>query len=156
MENFTRSKRSQPAHLARTREIAYNTRMRKLVLTALLCAAAACLSGCLSLDSAAVPSGGGEHVLARNYGWSLFNCIPFICGNASPDPSCGCVMFRNDVTMEKVQARLADYAAGRQIECPVYHHADSIFVTLFGFPIPYIICYKEVSVSATLKGGPAR
>lgn len=130
--------------------------MRKTVLTALSCAAAACLSGCLSLDSAALPSGGGEHVLARNYGWSLFNCIPFVCGNASPDPSCGFVMFRDDVTMEKVQARLADRAGGRRIECPVYHNADRIFITLFGIPIPYIVCYKEVSVSATLKGGPAQ
>ncbi|MBR3223468.1 MAG: hypothetical protein IKF72_14710 [Kiritimatiellae bacterium] len=129
--------------------------MRKSALTALSCAAL-CLAGCFSLDKASMRDGDGEHVLARNYGWALFNCIPFICGNASADPSCGCVMFRNDVTMEKVQARLADYAAGREIECPVYHNADSIFITLFGFPIPYVICYKEVSVSATLKGGPAK
>ena len=93
-------------------------RMRKLALMA-LSGAALCLSGCLSIDTAATSYGGGEHVLARNYGWTLFNCIPLFCGNASADATCGFVMFRDDVTMERVQAKLAEYAAGREIVCPV-------------------------------------
>ena len=131
--------------------------MRKLALPFLaLSGLALCLSGCMSVESAPTPSGGGEHVLARNYGWTLFNCIPLVCGNASADATCRFVMFRNDVTMERVQAKLAEYAAGREISCPVYHNADSVFTSLFGFPIPYLLCYSEVSVSATLKGGPTR
>ncbi len=129
--------------------------MRKLALIALSCAAT-CLAGCLSIDTAETKSGGGEHVLARNYGWTLFNCIPIVCGNASADATMGCVMFRDDVTMERLQAKLAEYAAGREMVCPVYHNADTVFITIFGIPIPYIICYNEVSMSATLKGGTAK
>ena len=108
------------------------------------------------MDAAATRSGGGEHVLARNYGWTLFNCIPLVCGNASADATCRFVMFRNDVTMERVQAKLAEYAGGREIVGPVYHNADTVFVTVFGIPIPYIICYNEVSVSATLRERPLK
>ena len=129
--------------------------MRKLAFIALW-SAAMCLQGCMTVESARTPSGGGEHVLARNYGWQLFNCIPLFCGNASADATCGFVMFRNDVTMERVQAKLAEFAGDREIVCPVYHNADSVFITLFGFPIPYILCYNEVSVSATLKEGSVK
>ena len=94
--------------------------MRKLAFIALSCAAT-CLAGCLSIDTAETRSGGGEHVLARNYGWTLFNCIPIICGNASADATMGCVMFRDDVTMERLQAKLAEYAAGREITVSTRH-----------------------------------
>lgn len=155
MISFVRLRCQAATPCARTPSYCIILRMRKLALIA-LSGAALCLSGCLSIDTAATAYGGGEHVLARNYGWTLFNCIPLFCGNASADATCGFVMFRDDVTMERVQAKLAEYAAGREIVCPVYHNADTVFITLFGFPIPYLICYNEVSVSATLKGGPAR
>ena len=117
-----------------------------------------CLAGCFSLDTAPVRATGEEHVLVHNFGWRLFNCIPVVCGNADPDASCGCAFFRDDVTIEKVQAHLAAHAGGREIRCPVYHNSDSVFFNIVGipFPIPYVICYKEVSVSATLPGRSAK
>lgn len=120
----------------------------KKCLYAALCAL--CLSGCYSLDSAPVANFGREHVLVRNYGWSLFNCIPILCGNAAKDPACSFVMFRDDVTMEKIRDRFDEYAAGRSVECPVLHVDDNKFISIYNIPIPYIVCYKEVSFSATL------
>ena len=109
-----------------------------------------CLTGCFSLDSARLPSG-DEHVVMRNYGWKLFNWIPLACGNASEDPSCAFVLFRDDITQEKVQSRFAKYANGRQIESLACHTDDSVFFDFFGFNIPYVLCYREVSFSGTLK-----
>ena len=111
-----------------------------------------CLSGCYTLDHAPVADTGREHVLVQNYGWTLFNCIPIICGNAAKNPKCPFVMFRDDVTMEKIQTRFDEYAAGRNVECPVFHIDDSKFISVYSIPvpIPYIVCYKEVSLSATL------
>lgn len=109
-----------------------------------------CLTGCFSVDSARLPSG-DEHVVMRNYGWKLFNWIPLACGNASEDASCRFVIFRNDVTQEKVQARLEKLANGRVIESPVCHTDDTVFFDFFGFNIPYVLCYREVAFSGTLK-----
>jgi len=123
--------------------------MKKCLYVAL---GALCLSGCYTLDSAPVLDTSREHVLVQNYGWSLFNCIPIFCGNAAKDPSCPFVMFRDDVTMEKIQERFDEYAAGRSVECPVFHIDDTKFISIYSIPIPipYIVCYKEVSLSATL------
>ena len=112
---------------------------------------ALCLSGCFSIDTARIKATGEEHVLVHNFGWRLFNWIPLVCGNASPDASCGIVLFRDDVTMDKVQNRFAAYANGREVINPTYHNRDSVFFDFFGWPIPYIICYKEVALSGTLK-----
>ena len=139
------------AHLRTRAKVLYNTGMRRFATIA-LCGAALCLSGCMTVDRAELPSGGGEHVFARNYGWKLFNCIPLVCGNASADATCGLVMFRNDVTMERVQAKIAECANGREIVCPVYHNYGKVFISFLGIPVPYLLCYNEVSVSATLRG----
>ena len=58
-----------------------------------------------------------------------------------------------DVAMEKIQARFDEYAAGRNVECPVFHFDDTKFISVYSIPvpIPYIVCYKEVSLSATIK-----
>ncbi len=128
--------------------------MKKAVIRVALTTAAVatmCLTGCFSVDTAKLGHGGGEHVVMSNYGWKLFNWIPLFCGNASEDASCGFVLFRNDVTAEKVQARFAKYANGRTIECPVYDFNDTVFFELFGFPIPYILTYSDISLSGTMK-----
>ena len=122
--------------------------MKKLMYLAI---GAFCLSGCFSLDTAKIKATGEEHVLARNFGWRLFNWIPLACGNASPDASCPFVLFRDDVTVEKVQKRFAAYANGREVFDPTYSNRDSVFFDFFGWPIPYILCYKEVALSGTLR-----
>ena len=130
--------------------------MKKVFVIA-LAGVASFLSGCFSLDTADVKMTNEEHVLVRNYGWQLFNCIPLFCGNGDITGTCPFIMFRDDVTMERVQDRFAAYADGREIKCPVYNNTDSVFFDFFGWPIPYILCYKEVSMSGTMeKRGGAR
>ena len=114
-------------------------------------------AGCFSVDAAYSPAADSEQVLVSNNGRWLFNCIPLFCGNGDITGTCPFVMFRDDVTMERVQDRFAAYADGREIKSPVYHNTDSVFFDFFGWPIPYILCYKEVSMSGTMeKRGGAR
>lgn len=109
-----------------------------------------CLTGCFSLETASAPSG-GEHVVINNYGWKFFDWIPLVSGNASEDAACGTAFFRDDVTPEKLQARLVKVAAGRTVECPVFDVNDSPIWNVFGFPIPYVVTYHELTLSGTLK-----
>ena len=109
-----------------------------------------CLTGCLTVDSAPVKDG-REHVMVNNYGVKLLNLIPLYCGNAADKPLCPFVLFRDDVTVEKIQHRLVAFANGRTIECPSYDTNDTIFHTIFGIPIPYLFTFKEITLSGTLK-----
>ena len=108
------------------------------------------LTGCFTVDTAKV-QGQNEHVVMNNYGWKFFNWIPLICGNASENASMGSALFRDDVTMEKIQARFAKHANGREIDCMVYDVNDTPFIYVFGIPIPYLITYKEITLSGTMK-----
>lgn len=110
-----------------------------------------CLTGCFTIDTAPLSSTGEEHVMMSNWGCRLFGCLPLFSGNASEDALTQVAFFRDDVTMEKVQARFTAYANGREIVCPVYHNFDKNIFTLFGIPIPYVLCYKEITLSGTLK-----
>lgn len=112
---------------------------------------ALCLSGCFSVDTATVKSTGAEHVVMNNYGWKLFDWIPLFSGNADPDATMGCAFFRDDVTMEKMQKRFMAHAEGRRVECPVYDVNDTVIFSLLGLPIPYVITYKELTLSGTMK-----
>ena len=110
-----------------------------------------CLTGCFTVNKATLPKTGEEHVTMQNYGWKFFDWIPLFSGNASEDATCGCVIFRDDVTMEKVQARMVKYANGRQIHDEIYDNNNSVFFNLFGIPIPYLITYNEINVSGVMK-----
>jgi len=109
-----------------------------------------CLSGCFTVEKTAVRTG-GEHVVMNNYGWKFFDWIPLWCGNASEDASTAFVLFRDDVTVEKVQKRFMKYAAGREIECPMYDIIEEKGLSIFGIPLPYLYTYREISLSGTLK-----
>jgi len=118
-----------------------------------------CLTGCFSLDTAVLEVDGREHIVASNYGWSLFNCIPLFCGNANDDGKrvSPWAFFRDDVTMEKVQSRLLEHAKseGKDAEELVFHNYDSVLMWIpmagISLPIPYLVCYKEVQLSGVLK-----
>ena len=100
---------------------------------------------------------GQEHVHVSNYGWYLFHCIPLACGNASTGAWTPWVIFRNDVTMDKVQDRLMRHAAERN-KTPTdlsYHNYDTVFISIpftgVPIPIPYLVCYREIQLSGVLK-----
>ena len=114
------------------------------------------LAGCFSLDTAVLDSR-TEHVVVRNYGWYLFNCIPLLCGNAAPDGGLPFVCFRDDVTQEKIQRRFMDYAAPKGVDASElnYFNDESVMLEIpamsLSIPVPYLICYREVQLSGVLK-----
>lgn len=114
-----------------------------------------CLTGCFTVDTATIKSTGAEHVVMNNYGWKLFDWIPLFSGNPDEDVqkgfSLGCRFFADTVTVETMQERFMKYAEGRAVECPVYDLNDTVVWTIFGIPIPYVITYKEITLSGTLK-----
>ena len=127
-----------------------------------LVALACCLSplaGCFSIDTAISATTGDEHVVVSNYGWTLFNCIPLCCGNATKEDSRfgPWAFLRNDVTMEKLQNRFMDYAKsrGRELENLTYHsYATVLFnipFTQIPVPLPYVVCFRELQLSGVVK-----
>ncbi len=134
--------------------------MRNLVAAlalALVCA------GCFTVDSgtsALLAPDADEHVIVRNYGWNLFGFIPLVCGNADVDSFWGSTFFSDEVTLDVAHDVLARHAAagGREIrDVVVLDDRQALFVpfSISYIPIPWIVQYKEVNVSATLapKGG---
>ncbi len=119
-------------------------------------------AGCFSIESSVVRSTKQEHVLVSNYGWYLFHFIPLACGNASEDPLLPLVMFRNDVTMDKIQKQFFNYAKSQNKEAMdlVYSNRETVLFEFPGssvsFPVPYILTYREIQLSGVLmanKGG---
>lgn len=126
----------------------------KLLVSA---ASALVLSGCFTMERGYLKSTGEEHVLVSNYGWYLFHFIPIACGNASSDGFLPWVVFRNDVTMDKVQHRLLDYSRKKGGLLPAnlsYRTQESVLFEMPGsnipIPLPYILSYKEIQLSAVL------
>lgn len=115
-----------------------------------------CLTGCFSLQKAAIRTTGQEHVHVANYGWFLFHCIPVACGNASLNAWTPWVHFRDDVTMDKIQGRFMNYANGQG--CAVtdmdYVTNESVMLNIPGLnfllPIPYLLTYREIQLSGVL------
>lgn len=124
--------------------------MRRIVVILGACVTL-CLTGCFTVDTATMKWNGEEHVVVSNYGWSLFNWLPLGSGNADADSTCGVAFFRDDVTPEKVQARFMQHANGRSVKTLVYHTYDTNVLYIFGIPVPYILCYKEIYLSGTVK-----
>lgn len=116
-----------------------------------------CLTGCFSLDTAVLPKTGDEHVMVSNYGWFLFKRIPLACGNSSRDRILPWVLFRNDVTMKKIQQRFMDHArgSGKTASDLNYYTSDSVMFEVpglnFPLPIPYLLTFKEIQLSGVLK-----
>lgn len=115
-----------------------------------------CLTGCFSIERGTLPSG-DEHVLVRNYGWYIFNFLPVGCGNSSKNPHCPVVIFRDDVTMEKMQDRMlaAAQESGKTLSDLVYINDGDTMLRIpfffFEIPIPYLLTYREIQLSGVLK-----
>ena len=118
--------------------------------------AALFFNGCFSVETAIIKSTGKEHVLVSNYGWYLFDVIPILCGNASCDAFLPMMLFRNDVTMDKIQKRFFIYADehGKDASDLVYSNREQVLFEFPGsnisIPLPYLLTYREMQLSGVL------
>ena len=125
-------------------------------LIAYICLALLPLTGCFSLSRVITPEG-NQHIHASNFGWYLFHSIPLATGNATPNSIMPFVLFRNDVTMNKIQNRAFadDVAKNKKPTNVSYICHDEIFFELPGtnipVPLPYILTYREIQLSGELK-----
>ncbi len=123
----------------------------------LIAAVTLAFAGCFTLETAELSKSGDENILVTNYGWYLFNVIPLATGNAAEGAFAPTVMFRNDVTMEKVQGRVVAYAerAGKALRDLAYHNHDSVMFNIPGtdlpIPLPYVLTFREIQLSGVLK-----
>jgi hypothetical protein len=130
--------------------------VKTTALLAMTCATI-CLTGCFSLETATSQVSCEDQLVVRNYGWKLFYFIPLVCGNANENSFSPWVFFRNDVNMDKVQSRLFDFAAqkGKTPHKLVYHNYDTVMWEIplvnVPLPVPYLLCYNEIQLSARLK-----
>ncbi len=143
--------------------------MEKIVLKIaawmLLCGTAGCFSlETADLGEAVVPgmrvhAGAGgpvSHIVVANDGWYLFHALPLATGNASDKASFPFRFFTDDVKEDILQGRLTKYAAAT--DCDVADLAllsdDQVLLSIPGLniplPLPYIITYRRMQISAVL------
>lgn len=125
------------------------------------------LGGCFSMETASNAalrnscSGTGpeapiEHVMVSNYGWYLFNCIPLACGNANHNASWPWIFFSDHVNSILLHDRLMEYASSNDanISDLVFSRNEEVLFDVPGsdipFPIPYLVCYREIQFSGIL------
>lgn len=130
------------------------------MMSRLAAVALALCAGCYSVevvDSPVFGDASAGHVTVSNYGWTLFGCVPVVCGNANADSWCPFAFFCNDLRPEQAMSRLSSVAAERNAaETDVwYFGTNDVLFDLYYAPIPWVIVYKEVNLSANLvkKGG---
>ena len=143
--------------------------MKRVIVSAALFA----FAGCFSIDRSSSEAFRGsrlnvtdgepmEHVVVSNYGWFLFDCVPLVCGNATPGASFPCRMFSDQVKADILQCRLTDYAANKKADLVDLHyfHNSNVLFSIPGLslpiPIPYLLCYREIQFSGVLVKPPAR
>ena len=97
-----------------------------------------------------------EHVLVSNYGWYLFNCVPVVCGNATPGESFPWKFFSDHVNPVLLHDRMMQYANTKNADIKnlLLSRDEKVFFDIPGSdipcPIPFFICYHEVQISAVL------
>ena len=97
-----------------------------------------------------------EHVLISNYGWYLFNCIPLVCGNATPGESFPWKFFTDQVNPILLHDRLMTYANSKDanVKNIVFSRDERVFFDVPGTeipcPLPFLVCYQEIQLSAVL------
>lgn len=128
---------------------------------------AAMLGGCFSMDVATNAalrdselvenrSKPIEHVLISNYGWYLFNCIPIVCGDATPGAGFPWKFFSNHVDPVILHDRMMKHANEKNadVKSLVLSRDEQVFFDLPGSdipcPIPFLVCYHEIQISGVL------
>ena len=125
------------------------TKTGMFTLSLALCA------GCFSVEVAESPVLGpasAGHVVVSNYGWTLFGYVPIVCGSANAKSGCPFAFFRNDLKPEFAKAKLDAVTAERDaIATDVwYYGTNDVLFDFYYTPLPWVIVYKEVNLSANL------
>lgn len=112
------------------------------------------LAGCFSLErEPAIPQMGAdavEHVIAYNSGWYLLGCLPLVCGNVNDSSWCPFSIFCDEVQHGLVGGRVLSEAekCGCDVRDMTCLDDQLVFFDCYYAPVPWIIQYKEVNVSA--------
>lgn len=117
------------------------------------------MGGCYSFETSTSKVTGERHAIVMNYGWHLFNRIPLVCGNATPEPDrCGpWAWFRDDVTFENTQKRFMEEIGtmnGEVTDLSYWVRENFLYEIPFlqiPLPIPYLLTYREIQLSGVLK-----
>ena len=111
--------------------------------------------GCFSVDVVESPVLGersGGHAVVCNYGWTLFGCVPLVCGNENLDSWCPLTFFRDEIRPELAHAKLIALAEGRNCDLEDLNLMGDNYVLFDAWyaPVPWILVYKETNISANL------
>lgn len=126
---------------------------KRLILFSALCLS---LCGCFTVDKAVAPNS-NTHIHIENYGWYLFGVIPLVCGNATPENIFPFALFRDDVTMDKLQRHvdIISQKTHTTTSNMSYIGKEEIFFQVpfsnISVPIPYFITYRDLQLSGELK-----
>lgn len=108
--------------------------------------------------------GGGEvveHYQLQNYGWYLFDTIPLVCGDINPDAKLCLAVFKDHVRTDLLTAEFNRHVRETNTRpvCVATLNTDLVTFEIPGLSIPlivpYILCYREVQISALLVKDPA-
>ena len=111
--------------------------------------------GCCSVDVVESPILGersGGHAVVCNYGWTLFGCIPLVCGNENLDSWCPLTFFRDEIRPEIAHGKLIALAEERGCDLAdvnLMGDNDVLFDVWYA-PVPWVLVYKETNLSANL------
>ena len=121
------------------------------------------LTGCFSVDVAESPVLGERsagHVYVSNWGWTLFGCVPLVCGNANFDSWCPVTFFKDEIRPDIAYDKLASLAERKDANLEGVHFLgdNCVLFDAWYAPVPWILVYKETNLSANLvrKEGEAR
>ena len=127
--------------------------MKTVHVLALLLLTNAC--GCYSVDVIESPVLGersGGHAVVCNYGWTLFGCVPLVCGNENLGSWCPLTFFKDEIRPEIAHEKLIALAEERECDLAnvnLMGDNDVLFDAWYA-PVPWILVYKETNLSANL------
>ena len=113
------------------------------------------VSGCFSVDVIESPILGersGGHVVVCNYGWTLFGCVPLVCGNENTESWCPLTFFKDEIRPEYAHRKLIDLAEARDCDVTDLNLMgdNNVLFDAWYAPIPWIVVYRETNLSANL------
>lgn len=113
------------------------------------------LTGCFSVEVSESPVLGDRtaaHVSICNYGWTLFGCVPLVCGNANSESWCSITFFRDEIKPEYAYEKLVSLAESKGCDlADVAAMCDNdVLFDAYYAPVPWVLVYKETNISGNL------